>query len=238
MTIRLLPDIDLARIAPQPDDMKRKSLEQMKGGRPPFSYSPLRSCFDDIFNIQPGLAFGSALPTPWSVIEAELDKRCRSEVERVHNKRVARGLHDFATSGRVMGRKHEFFPLSMGVGRKVTFWLPMILAIDEQAHAIFIEPRRARGLTADGRRFAFSMMHERIRAADEDFTDVRLGIVRFADPDGDRRAARLFTDVGVDLYSLDELEQMVASTYEMWREVLEERERAERGRATGTGPLI
>jgi len=217
--------------------MKRKSLEQMKGGRPPFSYNPLRSCFDDIFNIQPGLAFGSSLPTPWSVIETELDKRCRSEIERVHNKRVARGLHDFAASGRVMGRKHEFFPLSMGVGRKVTLWLPMILAIDEQAHAIFIEPRRARGLNAAGMRFAFSMMHERIRAADEDFA-VCLGIVKFADPDGDRRAARLFTDTGVDLHPLDELEQMVASTYEMWREVLEEREHAERGRGTGTGPLI
>lgn len=236
MTIRLLPDIDLARIAPQPDDIKRKSLQQMKGGRPPVSYNPLRSCFDDIFNIQPGLAFGYAPPTPWAVIEAELDSRCRSEVERVQNKRVARGLHDFASSGRLMGRKHEFFPLSMGAGRKVTFWLPMILAIDERAHAIFIEPRRTRGLMANGRRFAFSMMHERIRAADEDFADVRLGIVRFADPDGDRRAARLFTDVDVDLYPLEKLEHMVATTYEMWREVLEER--AERGRATGTGPLI
>ena len=67
---------------------------------------------------------------------------------------------------------------------------------------------------------------------------MRLGIVRFADPDGDRRAARLVTDENVELYSLDERELMVASTYEMWREVLEERERAERGRATGTGPLI
>ncbi|MGY9047691.1 MAG: type VI toxin-antitoxin system SocB family DNA replication inhibitor toxin, partial [Rhodobacterales bacterium] len=130
------------------------------------------------------------------------------------------------------------FPLSMGRGRKVTFWLPMILSIDDKAHAIFIEPRRARGLTAEGRRFAFSMMHERIRAADEDFADVRLAIVRFADPDGDRRSAKLFTDAGVDLYSLDELELMVASTYHMWSEVLEERESDTRRRSTGTGPLI
>lgn len=91
--------------------MKRKSLEQMRGGRPPFSYNPLRYCFDDISNIQLGLTFGSAPPTPWPVIETELDKRGRSEIERVHNKRVARGLYDFAASGRVMGRKHEFFPL-------------------------------------------------------------------------------------------------------------------------------
>lgn len=238
MTTRPLPDIDLARIAPQPYDMKRKSLEQMRGGRPPFSYKPVRSCFDDIFNIQPDLDFGSAEATHWSLVEEELTKRCRSEIELIHNKRVARGLHDFATSGRVMGRKHDFFPLAMGVGRKVTFWLPMVLAIDDQPHAIFVEPRRSRGLTAEGRRFAFSMMHERIRAADEDFADVCLAIVRFADPDGDRRDAQLFTDEGVDLYSLDELELMVASTYDMWSEVLEERDAETRRRGTGTGSLI
>ena len=129
MTIRPLPDIDLARIAPQPTDMKRKSLEQLRGGRPPFSYKPLRDCYDDIFNIQPDLDFGSIPATPWAVIDAELTRRCRSEVEFVHNHRVARGLHDFATSGRVMGRKQEFFPLSMGAGRKV-----FVLAVDGHRH--------------------------------------------------------------------------------------------------------
>ncbi|WP_449046016.1 type VI toxin-antitoxin system SocB family DNA replication inhibitor toxin [Paracoccus versutus] len=238
MTTRPLPDIDLARIAPQRDDMKRKSLEQMKGGFSTFSYRPVRSCFSDIFNIQPELDLGAAEPTPWAVIDAELRKRSKSEEEFTYNRRVALGLHDFATSDRVFGRRQEFFPLSMGMGQKVTFWLPMILAIDEQASALFIEPRRTRGLTAEGRRFAFSMMHERIRAADEDFADVRLTIMQFGNPSDDRRAVRLHTDAGVELYSREELEQMVASTYDMWRDVLEERERKARDRATGTGPLI
>lgn len=238
MTIRPLPDIDLARIAPQRDDMKRKNLEQMKGGFSTFSYKPVRSCFSDILNIQPELDFGVAEPTPWAVIEAELKKRSKSDEEFDYNRLVALGLHDFATSGRVFGRKHEFFPLSMGMGRKVTFWLPMILAIDEQANALFIEPRLRRGLTAEGRKFAFSMMHERIRAADEDFADVRLTIAQFGDPSDGRRAVRLHTDEGVQLYSREELELMVASTYEMWREVLEEREREARRRATGKGPLV
>ncbi len=210
----------------------------MKGGFSTFSYKPVRSCFSDLFNIQPELDHGIAEPTPWPVIEADLRKRSKSDEEFTYNRRVALGLHDFATSGRVFGRKHEFFPLSMGMGRKVKFWLPMILAIDEQASALFIEPRRSRGLTAEGRRFAFSMMHERIRAADEDFAEVRLTIAQFGNPSDDRRAVRLHTDEVVDLYTREELELMVASTYDMWREVLEERERAERGKATGTGPLI
>ncbi|WP_199489472.1 type VI toxin-antitoxin system SocB family DNA replication inhibitor toxin [Pseudotabrizicola alkalilacus] len=218
--------------------MKRKSLEQMKGGFSTFSYKPVRGCFSDIFNIQPDLDLGAAKPTPWAVIETDLRKRSRSDEEYTYNRRVALGLHDFAASGRIYGRRQEFFPLSMGMGQKITLWLPMILAIDEQASVLFIDPRRTRGLTAEGRRFAFSMMHERIRAADEDFAEVRLTIAQFGDPSDDRRAVRLHTDEGIGLYSRDELEQMVASTYAMWRDVLEERERKARGRATGTGPLI
>lgn len=238
MTMRLLPEIDLARIAPQRDDMKRKSLEQMRGGYSTFSYKPVRSCFSDIFNIRPELDLGAPEPTPWAKIEAELHKRSKSEEEFTFNRRVALGLHEFVASGRVFGRRHEFFPLSMGMGQKVTFWLPMILAIDERASALFIEPRRTRGLTAEGRRFAFSMMHERIRAADEDFASVQLTIVQFGDPSDDRRSVKLHTSDEVDLYSREELEHMVASTYRMWREVLEERELKARSRATGTGPLI
>ncbi len=238
MMIRRLNDIDLARIAPQVDDMKRRSLEQIRDGYPPLSYGPVRRCFPDIFNIQPELDLGRTAPTPWSVIETNLKKLCKPGDEFEYNRRVGLGLHDFATSGRVIGRKQVFLPLAMGMGIKVTLWESMVLAIDKQASAIFIEPRRKRGLTAEGRRFAFSMMHERIRAADEDYAEVRLIIVQFGDPIDGRRAVKLHTDADVELYSREELERMFESTYYMWGNVQEERERQARQKSTGTGPLI
>ncbi|MEX0407954.1 hypothetical protein ABGN05_20045 [Aquibium sp. LZ166] len=236
MKIRPLPEIDLARIAPQPDDMKRRCLEQMRDGRPPFSYKPVRSCLADIFNVQPEL-FGPTAHTEWAVIDEILNRRCRTEDELLNNRRVARGLFEFALSSGVSGRRHEFFPLQLGAGQKVTYWLPMILAVDDRPHAVFIEPRRSRGLTKEGRRFAFSMMHERIRAADEDFADVGLAILGFHDGDTEKRPVRLFTDEGVDLYVLDELEAMVAATYRIWENVCVEREHDTR-KGTGTGPLL
>lgn len=236
MKIRPLPEIDLARIAPQPDDMMRKSLEQMRDGRPPFSYRPVRSSLADIFNVQPEM-FGPTAPTKWRVIDDALQRRCQTEDELLNNRRVARGLFEFAQSGQVTGRRHDFFPLQLGAGQKVTYWLPMILAVEDKPHAVFIEPRRSRGLTKEGRRFAFSMMHERIRAADEDFASIGLAIVRFADGDDERRPVRLFTDEGVDLYTLEELEAMVAATYRIWQDVCAEREREAR-KSTGTGPLL
>lgn len=238
MKIRRLPDLDLARIASQPKEQQRKQLEQMRHGRPPFSYGPLRSCFHDIFNVQPEM-FGPVAPTDWSVIEAQLKRKCRSAEELKANLAVARGLHQFAGEANLLGRAQEFFPLAMGANQKVAYWLPMVLSHEGQALVPFIDPRRSRGLTREGRRFVFSMMHERIRAADPDYEGVRFAVFQFGASGEDQRNPILHIDDGVALFSLDELEAMVTATYTLWQEVCEEREVEERRKGTGTrGPLI
>ena len=79
------------------------------------------------------------------------------------------------------------------------------------------------------------MMHERIRAADPDFSEVTLGIVQFSLSEKGPRLPILFTDEGVKLFTFDELDQMVRETYELWREVCEERAIEIRRRAGGNG---
>ena len=237
MKIRPLPDIDLARIAPLPKDQQRRHLQQIRYGRPPFSYKPLRGCFHDIFNVQPEM-FGPVKATEWAEIERRLDK-CASDEERQANIAVARGLHDFANEANMLGRSQEFFPLGMSIGQKVVYWLPMVLSLNGQPFIPFIDPRRSRGLTREGRRFAFSMMHERIRAADPDYETVRFVIFRFGDLEGNRRSPILYTDEGVELFSFVQMEEMVEATYEIWREVCQEREMEARRKASGTrGSLI
>lgn len=238
MKIRPLPDIDLARIAPLAPAHQRKALEQIRYGRPPFSYGPLRGCLLDIFNVQPEM-FRPVGPTSWNVIEELLAKRCRTPEERKANLQVARGLHHYATGSRILGRSQEFFPLAMSAGRKVAYWLPMVLIIDGRPLVPFIDPRRSRGLTVEARRFAFSMMHERIRAADPDFASIQFSIIQFGNVEGDQRSPRFHTDDGVKLFSFDEMEAMVSATYDLWREVCEEREIETRREASGAhGPLI
>ncbi|MBD9621474.1 hypothetical protein IB279_00805 [Ensifer sp. ENS06] len=233
MTTPLLPDTDLARIAPLSDELKRSALRQMKGGFSTFSYKHVRACFGDVFNLQIGM-FAPVQPTPWEKIYERLVRSCKAGDELKNNLQIAKALHDYATLSNIAGRQHEFFPMAMGIGRKISLWLPMVLAIEEKPHAIFIDPRRTKGLTEQGRRFAFSMMHERIRAADEDFADINLGIIRFSDNDDGSREAKLYTDEGIELYSLGEMEVMVASTYRIWQEIVEEREAETRRKRTGT----
>ena len=238
MKIRPLPDIDLARIASLPREQQRKPLEQMKNGRPPFSYGPLRACFHDIFNVQPEM-FGLVAPTAWTIVEDRLRGKCRSGDELKANVAVARGLHEFATTSNMLGRAQDFFQLSMGTGQRVSYWLPMVLAHEGRPLVAFIDPRRSRGLTRAARRFVFSMMHQHIRVADPDYESVRLAIFQFGDPTDNLRPPVLHTDDNIDLLPIAELEAMVGSTYALWQDVCQEREMETRRQASGTrGPLI
>ena len=103
----------------------------------------------------------------------------------------------------------------------------------------FIDPRRSRGLNDLGRRFVLSMMHERVRAADPDYADVGLAIFQLSEGDERARGITLHTDTGAELFSLREMEDMVAWTYALWTEISEEREVEERRRAAGSpGTLL
>jgi hypothetical protein len=171
---------------------------------------------------------------PWEAVAAEVMRRCkRSDEEVSANLRVAEGLFRYAEALTLAGRRHEFFALPLGVIAKVNFWSPVVVAIDGRATVPFFDPRRAKKLTERGRRFAFSVMHERIRAADPDFSDVALAIYQFENTDAGMRPAKPYFDDGVSLFGFHDLADMTRETYEMWHEVLDEREEEVRRRAAG-----
>jgi len=234
MKIRRLPEIDLARVATLPTDQKRRALEQFRLGHPTITYKPVHTLFADIFNVQPDM-FAAADPTGWPILERLIRAKATSDDECSANLLVAKGLHDFVRSNALRSRSQAFFPLSLSVGEKVEYWLPMVTALEGAPLVIFIDPRRGKKLTADARRFVFSMMHEHIRVANPDFTAARLGVVQFGDATDDQRPVMLSTDEGIELFDFDQLDQMVRETYDIWREVSEAREDEVRRKAAGGG---
>lgn len=108
---RLLPDIDLARIAPLPDAEKRQELERFKRGSPSITYKPLRANYADILNVRPEM-FDRVDPTELSVIESKVKRQARRGEEELANLRVARGLHALAQEKMIIGRREEFYPFS------------------------------------------------------------------------------------------------------------------------------
>jgi hypothetical protein len=191
-----------------------------------------------VLNVRAGMV-GPLPRLPWAKIAREIRRRSRSDAEEEANLRVGRGLFDYVEESGITGRHHEIFPLALGTTTKVVFWHPVVLSVDKRPLIPFFDPRRAKSLTAQGRRFVFSVMHERIRAADSDFAEVGLGIYQFTLTDKGPRIPVLYTDAGISLFSFEELDQMVRDTYEMWREVCEGREAEARKKAGGKrGDLI
>jgi hypothetical protein len=156
LKIRPLPEIDLARIAPLAREQKRRALEQIRLGRPPYSYAPLRGSLSDLTNVQADLA-GPMVRTPWPKIAQVISRASKSDVEESANLRAAEGLFEFSEACHLIGRRHDIFPLALGVTTKVTYWQPAILTLDERPVIPFYDPRRAKALTTEGRRFVFSV---------------------------------------------------------------------------------
>ena len=230
MKIRRIPETDLANICTLPADVQHRALRQLKAGWGPFSYDPTKQTTPDIFNAETEL-FGRAEPTAIERIQERIIAlSSRGEEEANANLEVTRCLHEFAIEKSVRARRYYIPPynLSSAVGIDYSFWLPLVLMIDDQLVIPFLDPRRAGGLTPNGRRFAFSMSHHRARALDPDLADATLAIFAFpvvSDANGvERRRLRTYLAGDDPLFTYDELDAMVAETYQLWLRVLAERE--------------
>lgn len=237
--MRRLPETDLARFAVMTPDRRRAALERHKTSYAPYSYNPMKGVISSIFDIElpmfrrpPGLS--------WDAISGIIEKNSkRGDDERAANLAVGRLLFDFSKAHGVRGRNQEFNAMPVGMATSIRFWSPMVIAVDGRPLVPFIDPRKAHALDTEARRFVLSVMHERIRVLDPDYREVALGIFQFP-PDGKRRKAALHTDEGVDLYDFDTLDMMVRETYELWWQILAEREEKKRrdGGSEGPGPLF
>lgn len=237
-TARLLPEIDLARIAPRSPERKRLALEAFYLRKPPrISYEPVRQHLADLLDIQTPF-FGRGPKPPWEEIKAAIARRSRAGTERELNLAVGDALYHFALDHDVTGRRHDFYPLAIGAAAKVSYWHPVVIALDGRVVVPFVDPRRGQRLDEAGRRFVFSAMHERIRALDPDFADVGLLIIQLDPAEDGRRVPRLHFDAGVELWSVDELDGMVAETYAIWREVQADQGLRARRRTGGHGGLM
>lgn len=228
-TPQFLPEIDLATFAPLPADQKRKALESFKRGWPPYSYKPVRKSFPDLLNLEMDL-FGAPAPVSFECIAKTIHANSRFTEEAEANIRVAAGL--YVQNWR--GRRQDFPAMGTTIGQRLTYWTPAVLAIEGRPVIPFFNPRRV-PLPPHGRRFVFSMMHEQIRAADPDYAEVAFCICHFSTQKTGERVLRPTFDVGVALYSFDELQAMVAETYAIWTEVWAGRVEETRRRGGGFG---
>jgi len=235
MKIRRLSEIDLARIAPLEADEKRYRLRLLKAGRPPHTYNPFRASLGDILNLQPEMFESGGDYTPWSQISADIGKRANTDDERKFNLAVAEALYDFGVEQDVRSYRKLIAPWAVGYGQSVMYWWNLYTVIEKQPCFVFVDPRISNPLTRLARKFALSMMHERIRVPDPDFANARLLVAQFGKSGEGKRTIKMFEET--ELFGFDALNEMIDETYQIWIEVLEERAEEARKKSAGTTPL-
>jgi len=241
--MRRITETDLANTAPLTGDLKVRALRGLKAGWGPFSYDPTKTRAQDIFNAQPTL-FGAAAPTGLSLVRKKVIAACKSEDEIKANVEITECLCEWATQRAVRARLHHIPPylLSNAVGISYSFWLNLVLIVENRLVIPFLDPRRKHQLTPVGLRFVFSMMHHRARVLDPDLADAELAVFQFPPTigaDGTERRILLPHFAGdTELYSFDELEKIVGETYDLWQQVLTERSETARKSAGKRGTLI
>lgn len=220
-------------------DLKYRALRDFREGWGPFSYDPTKLTAPDTFNAQLEL-FGGAEPTSLDQIRRRIIALSRrGDEEATANLEVTECSHKYAVDNNVRAKRYDISPYNLGsaFGIKYSFWLPLVLFADDRLMIPFIDPRRTRGLSAIGRRFAFSMAHHRARVLYPDLADAELAIFTFPvvtdASEGGCRRLRTYVAGDSSLFSYEELDQMVAETYRIWEQVLAERR--DEARRTGGG---
>lgn len=231
MKLRRLPETDLARIAPLSRDEKRRALRSFNSGGGSWSYDPARAQNFNIVNPINPLGLHGTRPT-LEQIHRLVTNRCTCEAQEQSCLEVV-DLFDAWCRAKASGAVERQVP-SMAIGSLglVRYWENFFLRIEGQNAFLFIDYRRGKGLTALARKFVFSMMHQQIRVVEPDFIDANLMVLQFPQWKEGRSIVDHFV-VDDELFTIEELSQMIDETYAIWLEVLTERKIAEPKRAAG-----
>lgn len=236
MKLRRLPETDLARIAPLAPDEKRRQLRSFNSGGGSWSYDPARKQNFNIANPINPLGLHSERPTI-ETIRKLVAAQCTCIDQQDSCLEVVDLFDGWYRGSATIAVERQISSMPIGSLGLIRYWENFAAVINGRSTFIFVDYRREKHLTAIGRKFVFSMMHEHIRMTDPDFYDANLLILRFPQIDKNTRGIMPYFVDDADLFSLADLSSMIDETYKIWMEVLEERRTGEPKRAAGGGML-
>ncbi|MEQ1811790.1 MAG: hypothetical protein ABL889_17815 [Terricaulis sp.] len=224
MKLPPLPMIDLARYATLSPELKRRALERHRSGGGSWSYDPARGKSKDAFQATTPLDLAMR-ETSWPQIAADIIRACsHGSEQRDSNLEVAKLLFDWVSENDIRAVEYSLPSLALGKIAQVRYWENLLFEWRGHRYALFLDHRRGNGLRgkhSDASRFVFSAMHHHVRSIDPSFAGYRMAIFRFPLQDDGTRFVEHCTDDGIEHYSFDQLDAMVADTYRVWREVCE-----------------
>ena len=175
----------------------------------------------------------------WSDIELAIQIKCKKHPNWLEgNLQLAKILFDHIGKSETKAKEWSFGALPVGYGSAVKFWPDFYCVEADHPTVIYADPRRAHGLTSVARKFVFSAMHHHIAHGDFESAHFKIAIFPINE-DAESRDIRFFEMKEDEIVDIDTLNSAIQETYQIWFEILEEREREARKSAqTGTGGLF
>jgi hypothetical protein len=210
------PVTDFANFATLPPLMRQAEVRMFNSFFPKYNYRPLRKVYADILRTS---SFGDFCERPdFSVILEKLISVTKNVKPENRPKQLklnlyaARALYDFSLEYDVHCISETFGKFLYTQNGGIKPFEEAVVFIAGEPHIVFFDFRKSNYLTPDGRKFIFSVMHHHIRSRYPDLSDVRLSILHLQGT-GKKRHVNEITFSNSGLFSLDQLEQMVADLY-------------------------
>ena len=236
MTKRRLPNTDLANICTMPARDQRVALQRKRQFRPPHSLEPTRR------NLRTIMGVADALP-----LEAEKSDKARArsnfvdqlkEKDKVPNGLRFDALWDFRCSAVSECSAQSYGAHRISVESSIRLTDPLLLRIDGQLFVPTSDLRKSGRLVQRARDFVFAMNYHLIIDQDADFAECGLVLLEYwHESDSNHGITPHFFD-GTPKYTYDELTEMIAFTYKLWDEILDEQRQREESDGQDVGPLF
>jgi len=205
-----LSDPDLAAAAMLDGEAQRDYIFKAISGRPYPFYRSAKSLYVTILSV----ASLPLIPTD-ETLKRTIARKCRKgrKGEVPGNQAIVLALSKYAKDHRVTGIEFNFDPVPLGQAGKRAFWAPYILQIDGNRYIPHFIPRSG-GISADARRFIFSVTDTRIRKQDPArYGSLGLVIFEFNTLKGKERSVVAHFDRGISLLSDQEISDRVDAVY-------------------------
>ena len=235
MTSRRLPETDIAKICVRPEGEQYKLLRNKRAFVPPHSLEPTRNYLSTLLGV-PLPMFPEAKITREAAL-ASLTSAIRRPKDRAPNLLRAEAILNFSERSVQRAAKETMSGHRVTVDNTIHLAHSIILELDSKPVIPFFDLRKSGHLTSQAREFVFSMNYHLIIDAMEEFRDFGLVILNYWEESPQNLGLSPYVFGGQPMFSYEELTDMVAKTYSIWLEVLEERKT--KGEPNeGHGPLF
>lgn len=239
MKSRRLTETDLANMAFQPVDLKRKRLATFLAPKSiPGSYEPFRLNAGDAVNQQFPFFEEEHDATPLHKLEEVVARACKGKQALLDmNLPIARATHRFAEKANLSAERVDVRPITLAHGHSYEFGMPLIMRYGGRAAVAFPDLRRTVPLSSMGCRVVASLMHQRWRVNYPDFAELRLVIWRYLNDS--MRTIREIELSDEALLPYEELVADIAESYKILHMLMAEQDDVRRRTNSGSiGPLF